>query len=98
MNIDKSTLIELEVYGNRIGAYAVDKAFNLSIAEKDTPVLITVKMSEGYEVVVFESKLPSGTQVASFTAYSDVEGVFDCIVYVNGVEQKKEQITFKRSQ
>lgn len=98
LNIDKSTLIELEVYGNRIGAYAVDKAFNLSIAEKDTPVLITVKMSEGYEVVVFESKLPSGTQVASFTAYSDVEGVFDCIVYVNGVEQKKEQITFKRSQ
>ncbi len=94
VELDKDMMIIISVYGELAGPYSADRAYNVSVEENDTPVMATILTDDGYEVVVYESLMSQGTQTASFTARLDTEGVYTCILYVNNVEDRREEIRF----
>ena len=56
-------------------------------------MLITVDTGKGYQIVVYEKKdAPEGVLTASFTAYVDEAGTYECIVYKSGAEYKRSEI------
>ncbi|MEG1560681.1 MAG: protein kinase [Clostridia bacterium] len=94
MEISREFCIELMVYGTNNGAYTADRAYNIPIDENDSLVIITILTSKGYELVQFNARMTPGTQVASFTAHYDEEGEFQCVIYINGVEYKRDTLRF----
>lgn len=95
IKMPKDVPVILSVYGEMNGQYTSDRAYNVSIAENDTAVMATIVTENGYEVIVFESVFSPGTQTASFTAHVDEEGTYPCVLYINGVEDRREDVRFR---
>ncbi|MBQ9949194.1 MAG: protein kinase [Clostridia bacterium] len=92
LSLDTNAMIFLSVSATH-GKATYDGAYNLSLENGDTQVLITIDTGKGYEIVAYEA-VESGSLIASFTAYMDEEGTYDCIVYVGGVENKRTSVKF----
>lgn len=84
------TRVELWVNRSYLGDYAADIAINLDIDQEEQPVVVTAQMSNGAEVVLYETTLGVGKQQPiSFTGYLRSEGEYTCIVYVGGTEVRR---------
>lgn len=85
MNVNKNALVELYVCRTFLGSYASDIAFNVDIVEKDRSVVVTAKLDECTEIVLYAATLPVGAQQSvSFTGYLPQGGEYTCIAYVDG--------------
>lgn len=92
----EDAVVELSVCRSNQGKYAADLAFNLDIDSAPGSVVVTAKLEEGLETVIYEATLPIGTQQSvSFTAYLKNGGQYECIVYVDGVVVRSGQMNFE---
>ena len=95
INLDSDAMIELGLCRTQLGKYAADVAFNLDITAAESAVVATVKIEEGLEMVIYETKLTTGQQQpVSFTGYLRVGGEYECIVYVDNERVKNCVVTF----
>lgn len=85
MNVNKSAQVELYVCRTFLGSYASDIAFNVDVTDKDKSVVVTAKLDECTEIVLYAATLPVGAQQSvSFTGYLPQGGEYTCIAYVEG--------------
>ncbi len=92
------SLVEMQVSLGAARAFSADIAFNLSIPQNATQVIVTMREArEGvaYERVLYEATLEKGEKLpVSFTAYAESGGMHELIVYVAGVEQRRQEASF----
>ena len=87
--------VERRVLRAQLGNYAADVAFNLDITAQQSSVVVTAKLEEGLELIIYETTLSAGTQQSvSFTAFMEKGGQYECNVYVDGVQVRNGQIGF----
>ena len=88
--------VELNICRSKLGNYAADVAFNLDITANSSSVMVTAKVEDGLEIIIYESTLSAGTQQSvSFTAYLQKQGEYECNVYVDGTIVRSGQISFE---
>ena len=88
--------VELNICRSKLGNYAADVAFNLDITANSSSVMVTAKVEDGLEIIIYESTLSAGTQQSvSFTAYLQKHGEYECNVYVDGTIVRSGQISFE---
>lgn len=75
-----------------------DVAFNINIEHPATLLRLTIPETvDGfdYERIVYEAELEKGELVpVSFTAYADTDGPKEVVLYVDGTECKRSEISF----
>lgn len=97
MNVSIGTSAEIWVNRSYRGEYSADIARNLDNAESEKSVMVTAKLSDSLEIVLYQGILPVGLQQPiSFTAYLRVEGEYICTFYVDGVEVKSMKVQFSK--
>ena len=95
MNADPDTLVELVVCDLVPDACVADVVFNVDIAQRDTPVMVTMLVESGVEWVLYEGSVDKGEQVPiAFQAVTNYEGDYDTILYVSGAEARRRTITY----
>ena len=91
----EDAVVEISVCRAQLGNYAADVAFNLDITAQQSSVVVTAKLEEGLELIIYETTLSAGTQQSvSFTAFMEKGGQYECNVYVDGVQVRSGQIGF----
>ena len=91
----EDAVVEISVSRAQLGNYAADVAFNLDITAQQSSVVVTAKLEEGLELIIYETTLSAGTQQSvSFTAFMEKGGQYECNVYVDGVQVRNGQIGF----
>lgn len=91
----EDAVVEISVCRAQLGNYAADVAFNLDITAQQSSVVVTAKLEEGLELIIYETTLSAGTQQSvSFTAFMEKGGQYECNVYVDGVQVRNGQIGF----
>lgn len=91
----EDAVVEISVCRAQLGNYAADVAFNLDITAQQSIVVVTAKLEEGLELIIYETTLSAGTQQSvSFTAFMEKGGQYECNVYVDGVQVRNGQIGF----
>lgn len=91
----EDAVVEISVCRAQLGNYAADVAFNLDITAQQSSVVVTAKLEEGLELIIYETTLSAGTQHSvSFTAFMEKGGQYECNVYVDGVQVRNGQIGF----
>ena len=92
------THIYLEVSGPTLLPYSADAAYNLDVGKNGTAVAFALAESFNgftYYRTVYETTLDAGQKIpVSFTAYSDVDGIRELIRFENGIEVKRQDLTF----
>ncbi|MEG1523626.1 MAG: protein kinase [Clostridia bacterium] len=100
---DDAVLCETPIYLTVSGtkqaySYSSDLAFNLDIDNNSTQVFFALQEAYNgfsYYRIVYETTLEKGTKIpVSFTAYSDVEGSRELILFVGGKESKRQDVSF----
>lgn len=75
-----------------------DMAFNMNIEHANTLLRITIPETENgvdFERIVYEATLDKGDLVpVSFTAYAQTDGPKELILYMDGVEYKRTEVSF----
>jgi len=95
MSVGEDTVAEIWVSRKNLGSYCADIAVNLDIEADDSPVVVTVVQDNGVELVLYEGKVNSGTQIpVAFTANVRIGGQHECVVYVDGAEAKRMNVNF----
>lgn len=96
MFTDQNQTVELWVCNLVPGVFTADIAFNVDIAENDTPVMVTMIIEDGLELVLYESFASEGKQVPiAFQTVTHYGGEHDTVVYVNGVEAKRGVVNYE---
>lgn len=91
----EDAVVEISVCRAQLGNYAADVAFNLDITAQQSSVVVTAKLEDGLELIIYETTLSAGTQQSvSFTAFMEKGGQYECNVYVDGVQVRNGQIGF----
>lgn len=91
----EDAVVEISVCRAQLGNYAADVAFNLDITAQQSSVVVTAKLEEGLELIIYETTLSAGTQQSvSFSAFMEKGGQYECNVYVDGVQVRNGQIGF----
>lgn len=91
----EDAIVEISVCRAQLGNYAADVAFNLDITAQQSSVVVTAKLEDGLELIIYETTLSAGTQQSvSFTAFMEKGGQYECNVYVDGVQVRNGQIGF----
>lgn len=91
----EDAVVEISVCRAQLGNYAADVAFNLDITAQQSSVVVTAKLEDGLELIIYETTLSAGTQQSvSFTAFMERGGQYECNVYVDGVQVRNGQIGF----
>ena len=93
LNIDINNIIELSVSGTH-GNATCDCAYNITVDESGEAIVITFDTKKGYELVAYECTAAKGVHIASFTAYMDESGEYECIVYKANIEYKRSKCVF----
>jgi serine/threonine-protein kinase len=97
MEASPSGLVELWVYRSVLGDYSADIADNVDVTGAEQTVIVTVKLEEGLEAVLYEGVLPVGPkQPVSFTGFIQTEGEFTYMVYLNGAMVHENMAVFTR--
>ena len=96
------TPVTITVSGPQTRACRCDAAFNLDITENATQVMAAVQESANgfaYYRILSEATLEKGERVPfTFTAYSDTEGAQELVLFVNGVELRRQSVAFSTVQ
>ncbi len=91
-------VVSLTIAGSQEYAYYADVAFNVTIEENDTPMFVAVMETFNgcaYYRVLYEATLQKGErQPVSFTAYSEIDGTRELLLYVNGKDVKRQDAAF----
>ncbi len=99
-DVVSDTPVYITVSGPQTLDYLSDVAFNLDITESATKVMAAVLESSNgfaYYRILSEATLEPGERVPfTFTAYAQSEGAQELILYVNGVENRRQSTTFIR--
>ncbi len=96
ISVATDAAVELNICRSKPGNYAADVAFNLDITANSSSVMVTAKVEDGLEIIIYESTLSAGTQQSvSFTAYLQKHGEYECNVYVDGTIVRSGQISFE---
>jgi beta-lactam-binding protein with PASTA domain len=97
MGASPNGLVELWVYRSVLGDFSADIADNVDVVGEEQTVVVTLEISKGVEVVLYEAVLPVGEkQPVSFTGYFLSEGEFTYMVYLNGVKVHESMALFSR--
>ncbi len=96
--VSPDVVVLMTLAGKQPDAFSADVAYNLDIPANNTAVFVTVVESlngASYERVLFETILDKGEKLpVSFTAYSDIDGTRELIVYVGGKIVKRQDASF----
>ncbi len=97
MEASPNGLVELWAYRSVLGDFSADIADNVDVLGAEQTVVVTLEISKGVEVVLYEAVLPVGEkQPVSFTGYFLSEGEFKYMVYLNGVKVHESTALFTR--
>ncbi|MEA5049052.1 MAG: protein kinase [Eubacteriales bacterium] len=92
------TPVTLTVCGKPTYDFEADIAFNVDVDSSGTKVVAVMQEAYNglsYYRILFEDTLEKGEKVpVSFTAYSDVEGTREVILFCDGKEVKQQDFTF----
>lgn len=92
------TPVTLTVCGKPTYDFEADIAFNMDVDSSGTKVVAVMQEAYNglsYYRILFEDTLEKGEKVpVSFTAYSDVEGTREVILFCDGKEVKQQDFTF----
>lgn len=92
------TPVTLTVCGKPVYNFAADIAFNLDIESSGSTVLAVIQEAYNglaYYRIVYEDTLEKGTKIpVSFTAYSDVEGTREVVLFSDGAPIKQQDFAF----
>ena len=95
VTVPSAVTVELWVCRTDLGPYCSDIVFNIDVTDTEKPVIVTAKIAEGVEMVLYETTLPVGLQqLVSFTAYLRTGGEYECTVYVGGEEYRRTTARF----
>lgn len=95
VTVPSAVTVELWVCRTDLGPYCSDIVFNIDVTDTEKPVIVTAKIAEGVEMVLYETTLPVGLQQpVSFTAYLRTGGEYECTVYVGGEEYSRTTARF----
>lgn len=95
VTVPSAVTVELWVCRTDLGPYCSDIVFNIDVTDTEKPVIVTAKIAEGVEMVLYETTLPVGLQQpVSFTAYLRTGGEYECTVYVGGEEYRRTTARF----
>lgn len=93
--VPSAVTVEIWVCRTDLGPYCSDIVFNIDVTDTEKPVIVTAKIAEGVEMVLYETTLPVGLQQpVSFTAYLRTGGEYECTVYVGGEEYRRTTARF----
>ena len=95
VTVPSAVTVEIWVCRTDLGPYCSDIVFNIEVTDTEKPVIVTAKIAEGVEMVLYETTLPVGLQQpVSFTAYLRTGGEYECTVYVGGEEYRRTTARF----
>ena len=95
VTVPSAVTVEIWVCRTDLGPYCSDIVFNIDVTDTEKPVIVTAKIAEGVEMVLYETTLPVGLQQpVSFTAYLRTGGEYECTVYVGGEEYRRTTARF----
>jgi len=95
VTVPSAVTVGLWVCRTDLGPYCSDIVFNIDVTDTEKPVIVTAKIAEGVEMVLYETTLPVGLQQpVSFTAYLRTGGEYECTVYVGGEEYRRTTARF----
>ncbi len=95
VTVPSAVTVEIWVCRTDLGPYCSDIVFNIDVTDTEKPVIVTAKIAEGVEMVLYETTLPVGLQQpVSFTAYLRTGGEYECTVYVGGEESRRTTARF----
>ena len=99
--VQSNSTVLLTVGGPQPAGYSADTAFSVDIAENGTPVLAVIEDAPyGYliERVLYSGTLERGEKIPiPVTATVSSSGIYEIILYINGVEAKRQEITFNET-
>ena len=91
VTVPSAVTVEIWVCRTDLGPYCSD----IVVTDTEKPVIVTAKIAEGVEMVLYETTLPVGLQQpVSFTAYLRTGGEYECTVYVGGEEYRRTTARF----
>ena len=88
----EDTVIELWISPKINQDYYADVAFNISVDQNDSTVMVLREADDVY-YVLYEKVMQAGAQTVSLTVYGETEGPHQLIITVNGGEVRREQVT-----
>ena len=92
------TPVTLTVCGKPEYGFEADIAFNVDIESSGSKVLAVIQETYNglaYDRIVYEDSLEKGEKIpVAFTAYSDVEGTREVILFCDGKQVKQQDFTF----
>ena len=95
VTVPSAVTVEIWVCRTDLGPYCSDIVFNIDVTDTEKPVIVTAKIAEGVEMVLYVTTLPVGLQQpVSFTAYLRTGGEYECTVYVGGEEYRRTTARF----
>lgn len=95
VTVPSAVTVEIWVCRTDLGPYCSDIVFNIDVTDTEKPVIVTAKIAEGVEMVLYETTLPVGLQQpVSFTAYLRTGGEYECTVYMGGEEYRRTTARF----
>lgn len=101
-NVQPGMRIVLTVAGSAKNGYVSDIAYNLSIPNSGTAVMVTMEDALSgikHERILYEGVLEKGDKVPiSFTASASSGGIHELILYLNGVEVRRQDTGFEKAE
>jgi probable serine/threonine-protein kinase sps1 len=95
VTVPSAVTAEIWICRTDLGSFCADFAFNIDITDTEKPVIVTAKIEEDVEMVLYETTLAPGLQQpVAFTAYLRTGGDYECIVYVGGEEYRRTTAKF----
>ncbi|MBQ5757202.1 MAG: PASTA domain-containing protein [Clostridia bacterium] len=90
--------VTLTVAGPQPSGYSADVAYNVDISDSGTPVIGAIEDAISgvlVERVLYSNILEPGEKIpVSFTATVSVSGRYEVVLYINGVEVKRQEVNF----
>lgn len=100
-SVQRGMTVLLTVAGSPAGErpYSADIAYNLNIENNDTDVMVTIAEAVNgvlIERILYETTLEKGSVIpVSFTACAASEGLHEVILYIDGQERRRQDVSFR---
>ena len=91
----QDTAIELWVGSLSNQRYSAETAYNVETALDESALMITLREA-GVEYVLYEETVQAGPHTIPLTVTSQEGGEGEIVIYVDGVEIRRETVTFAR--
>lgn len=100
-SVQRGMTVLLTVAGSPAGErpYSADIAYNLNIENNGTDVMVTIAEAVNgvlIERILYETTLEKGSVIpVSFTACAASEGLHEVILYIDGQERRRQDVSFR---